>query len=83
MSEALDFAVTCSCGSPAMSFLELHAVDFCLMGEPTVGGFRCQPCLDREMARIEEIVSTGTEWCSNCGLTMVTIADMVVRLSPV
>lgn len=81
MEEALDFAVECLCGARAVAFLELHAVDACLLGDPTYGSFRCQGCLDSDLARVDEIAATGEEWCSNCGLTIHDRADMVTRIA--
>lgn len=77
-----DFAPTCDCGSEAEAYLEVHAFHHCTPERPTWTSLLCRPCLRRDIGRVQEILLDGGVTCKVCGLTMVAMSDMVVRLSP-
>lgn len=77
-----DFDALCACGKPAVMFLEMHNVDYCTELRRTVSALLCKPCSFRDMARVQELLLDGPDFCSSCGLTFVNLSDMVVRLSP-
>lgn len=77
-----DFAPSCSCGKEAVVFLEVHWVDYCTPDQPTLSRLACRDCLRVDMERVQNILIDGNVWCSSCGLTMVAMSDMVVRLCP-
>jgi hypothetical protein len=77
-----DFDPRCECGQAAVMFLELHNVDYCTQTRRTVSALVCKPCSFRDMARVQELLLDGPDFCSSCGLTIVSLSDMVVRLSP-
>jgi hypothetical protein len=77
-----DFDPKCDCGNHAAAYLEIHAIDYCTQDRPTWAKFLCQACLTRDMSRVQNIVVEGGAFCSTCGLTIVSLSDMVVRLCP-
>ena len=79
-----DFDALCEhCGELAVAFMEMHNVDYCTEERPTVMALFCKSCLSRNMRIVEELLLDGyTSFCGSCGLTIVNLSDMVVRLSP-
>jgi hypothetical protein len=75
-----DFDLKCACGETAMVLMEVHAVHCCTEDDPTRAQFYCDSCFTRDLRRIADILMRRPQECSNCGLTMVAISDMVVRL---
>lgn len=74
-----DPGVHCCCGEPAVSFLEIHAIDDC-QDEPTVGAFFCGPCLESRVEIAQLIADDGSVECSICGLEIVRLCDIVVKV---
>lgn len=73
----------CKCGSHATHFLEIHAVDYCTESRPTWTTLLCAPCLGRSVAQVANIVGDGAEWCSTCGIHLVTLGDIIVTVNPI
>lgn len=59
--------------------MEVHAVDRCL-GQDTVNQFFCAKCLESYTGIAQEIADAGTEVCETCGLPLVYLCDIVVRI---
>ena len=78
-----DFDPMCKCGNHATHILTVHAVDYCTEDRPEWVKFICKPCIGNEVVRAATIVADGEEWCSSCGLILVTLSDIIVRLSPI
>ena len=78
----LDPPVLCRCGNRATHMLEVHAVDCCTSERPTRASFLCKVCLTENVSRVSDILFGESLRCKTCGLTMMTIADMIVRSCP-
>lgn len=75
-----DFNPMCKCGNHATHILTVHAVDYCTEERPEWVKFICKPCIGTEVSRAAEIVAEGEEWCSSCGVPLVSLSDIIVRL---
>lgn len=80
--DTLDFSPRCECGNHAVSFLEIHALDYCTEDYPTRSSLLCRACLQRDVGRLAGILVDHPDFCSSCHLTFVSLSDIVVRLSP-
>lgn len=77
-----DFDAMCKCGNRATHILTVHAVDYCTEERPEWVKFICRPCIGTEVARAANIVADGEEWCSSCGVPLINLSDIIVRLIP-
>lgn len=78
-TSVLDPGVMCACGNHALWFMELHSMDRCHL-ESTVGQFFCNPCYEQNLERAQEIADDGEEICLSCGLLIVSLSDIIVRI---
>lgn len=76
----LDHNPLCHCKNHATTFMVLHRAGDCLQ-EQTVSYFRCDKCLAGDLAKVDQICADGGAICSTCGLEVVTLSDLVVRLT--
>lgn len=84
----LGFRPDCPCGGWAVVSLQAHPVDAC--GGRTAPAdvlLLCRGCLERELASIQRVLLDAflglrPAECNQCGLTIVTLSDIIVRLQP-
>lgn len=55
----------------------------CTEDRPTWVDPLCSSCIGRSVAHAANIVADGEEQCATCGLTLVTLSDIIVTLCPI
>lgn len=86
--KALGFSPQCGCGGLAVAWLQAHPVDGCEgRTGPAEGMLLCRGCLERELCAIQAVLldaflAIRPPECTQCGLTIVTLSDIIVRLQP-
>lgn len=80
--DKLEFTPRCRCGNTATAFLQIHRLDYCTQSQPTCDDLYCQPCLERDITRLVQVLLDHPDSCSTCFLPIVSLSDIIVRLSP-
>ena len=88
VEKTLGFAPECSCGRSAVVAIQTHPVDACA-GHTAAPDVRlvCGLCLQTELGQIQNRLLSGhlglsPQECTQCGLTIVSLSDIIVRLQP-
>lgn len=88
VEEQLGFAPQCDCGNAAVVAYQAHPVDAC--GGATAPAdvvLVCGACLRNKLHGVQERLLLGhlgvkPSECEQCGLTIVTLSDIIVTLQP-
>ncbi|AEJ95356.1 hypothetical protein SEA_LITTLELAF_77 [Mycobacterium phage LittleLaf] len=76
------------CKGWAVTFIECHPVDLCAGAQQaTVSKLLCKACLEACIADIQDTLLNSflhirPDHCWQCGLTIVSLSDIIVRIQP-
>jgi hypothetical protein len=82
LTSVMDFDPKCKCGNVAVSYMEIHPLDYCTPERPTWAALLCRACLTRDVSRVRNILADGPVWRSSCGAQIVTLSGILVKVCP-